>query len=103
MDSEFVENFVAAAKREVQTTLGRRYNRHLARSSQPQQQARPPSGAGLVVHSAEEDDGWDVVERVASVPRRHVVRARTQPSPPAHPASNQGPSDAGAGAARASG
>ena len=99
MDSEFVENFVAAAKREVQTTLGRRYNRHLARSSPAQQQARPPSGAGLVVHSAEEDDGWDVVERVASVPRRHVVRARTQPSPPAHLASNQGPSDAGAGAA----
>ena len=75
MDSEFVDNFVAAAKREVQTTIGRRYNRHLARSSPQQQQARPPNGSGLVVHSAEEDDGWDVVERVDPVQRRHVVRA----------------------------
>ena len=90
MDSEFVDNFVAAAKREVQTTIGRRYNRHLARSSPQQQQARPPNGAGLVVHSAEEDDGWDVVERVESVPRRHVVRAHSAP-PPTHPASNPRP------------
>ena len=90
MDSEFVDNFVAAAKREVQTTIGRRYNRHLARSSPQQQQARPPNGAGLVVHSAEEDDGWDVVERVESVPRRHVVRAHSA-HPPTHPASNPRP------------
>ena len=84
MDSEFVDNFVAAAKREVQTTMGRRYNRHLARPSPPQQQARPPNGAGLVVHSAEEDDGWDVVERVETLPRRHVVRACAF-SPPTNP------------------
>ena len=66
-----------AVKREVQTTLGRRYHRHIASSSHgQQQQARPPNGsAGLVVHSAE-DDGWDVIERLDSVPRRHTVRAR---------------------------
>ena len=63
-----------AVKREVQTTLGRRYHRHIASSSHgQQQQARPPNGsAGLVVHSAE-DDGWDVIERLDSMPRRHTV------------------------------
>ena len=78
----FVNDVWKSAKREVSTTMGRR----LSRSQAQQPQARPPGAGGLVVH-ATEDDGWDVIERLDSLPRRqHVVRAPDPRPTPRQPA-----------------
>ena len=73
MDEAF-KDFMRGAQREVSTTLGRRCSGMKSKQSQPQ--AKPPGTAGLVVQSSD-DDGWDVIERLDSVPKRQVMRATT--------------------------